>query len=777
MPDNTPFPSYGDWLTAHDDATLVDLLWRMRAIHGRTFTADVAALRQLDARSLAVLHGLARAGAAHHPVDASSLSDALTSLFDEAGTPATGRPTTAEIPEVLRSLAHRGLAYGPGLHIDNAPTGDDGPDPFPVAIPGDLQGFFTGTTDLPWALVDGYRCPVPTVDLPDVLAELPDRQRRLLGTLATAGGIGHSASLDDPERPLARMIAAGLLDRVDAETARLSPRVGAVIAGRVTPDPGGDFTTPEPVPVTDRADGAGVARAVETLRQVTELLTVLGTAPLRPLGGGGVGVREITRVAKATDTTTDEVTGTLLLCRHADLIGPGLPVPAPEVDTAGPDGEVWGVTDRGVEFLAAGMARRWALLLSGWSTSPHSPWEMAETGTHLLQDSLDHPTTAALRELTAELVTVLGPTQDAPADAHDAAVQLWRLRPSLAAKTPTQAVAGVLAEAEALGLRADGQSTSAAVALASDAPADALTTALTGVLPAPVSMLIIQADMTVLAPGLLAPDDEAMLRAIADVESTGMASVWRISPESLKRAAAAGETADRVRGFLAGMAPEIPQGLDYLINDAFRSSGAMTAGTASTILTAPDEATLTSALTMLASLSDGEVRDAALRRIAPTVAVSRTQLSRVVSLLEDAGVRVGVDGDAAATTHGPVLSLVPDPRRPSVSREEVEDQLAGTVEGLRRTRQAVSDAEDPEGTDLPDVETVRDPHQIMATLRSAYDRGTRVEISYVNADGSAVQEWISVVTMSPVSIVGVTESDGVSLRIQPHRIAWVAAPV
>ncbi|MFZ2273771.1 MAG: hypothetical protein WAW21_08880, partial [Corynebacterium variabile] len=152
-------------------------------------------------------------------------------------------------------------------------------------------------------------------------------------------------------------------------------------------------------------------------------------------------------------------------------------------------------------------------------------------------------------------------------------------------------------------------------------------------------------------------------------------------------------------------------------------------------------------------------------------------LSRVVSLLEDAGVRVGVDGDAAATTHGPVLSLVPDPRRPSVSREEVEDQLAGTVEGLRRTRQAVSDAEDPEGTDLPDVETVRDPHQIMATLRSAYDRGTRVEISYVNADGSAVQEWISVVTMSPVSIVGVTEPDGVSLRIQPHRIAWVAAPV
>ncbi|AGP30207.1 helicase-associated domain-containing protein [Corynebacterium terpenotabidum] len=785
MPDALPslqFPSYGDWLTAHDDRTLVDLLWRLRAFHdgllGRAAgsmgpVADVAALRSLDAAALAVLHGLVHAGAARTPVDAEELTTALTTLCDIAGTPADRRPLPAALPGILTTLAGYALVYGPGLRIDHDTAGSvDAADLFPVAVPDHLQNLFAGTTDLPWVLVDGYRCPVATTDLPGVLADLPDRQRRLLDTLATAGGIGHSASLDDPDRPLSRMIGAGLLDRVDAETARLSPRVGAVIADRVTPNPGGDFTTPTPVPTDDRTDGAGVARVIEILRRVTDLLSVLGTSPLRPLNGGGVGVREISRLAKATGASTDEITETLLLCRHADLVATGLPVPAPEIYHAGSDGDVWGVTDRGASYLAAGTDRRWALLLSGWAQSPHAPWAAVATGAHLLESSLDDPRVADLRTLAAALVTTCD-------GATDPGVQLWRLRPALAARTGVDALAGVLTEAEVLGLRAGGRPTTAAVAAASATDLDELTGALTMVLPAPVQMLIIQADLTVLAPGLLAPADEAMLRRIADQESAGMASVWRISPESLRRAAAAGDTADQVRAFLTGMAPELPQGLEYLIRDTFRSSGVLTAAIASTVLTVEDPAILDAAL---ASLSDTDARTAGLRRIAPTVAVSRTQLSHVVDVLEDAGVHVSVDGDATVTAHGPLLSLVPDPVHTRATRDEVEARLEAAVEGFRRSRQMEDDGvTGGSGTDAHpgDLETttVRDPRTIMTALRAAYDRGTQVEISYVDADGTAVQEWISVVTMSPVSIVGVTESEGVSLRIQPHRIAWVATPV
>lgn len=780
---------YADWLTRHSDADLVDLLWRLRSFHpggapgagpghvtGAVVdaTGDAAALRDLTAGQLAVLHGLVAAGAASAPVTDADLVAALDTLFTTAGTPVRRRPDAGGRDAAVGVLAVWGLAYGPDLTLHGWAPGSADHSTSPVQVPAHLTGLFTGTTDLPWLLVDGYRCPVATAELPTVLAELPERQRRLLDTLATAGGIGHSNTLDDPDRPLSRMIGAGLLDRVDEHTARLSPRVGAAVEGRVVPPPGGDFTAPVPVEPTEKSDGAAVARVVETVRLVAELLTVVGTAPLHPLNAGGVGVREISRVAKQAGLTAGEVTGALLLARHADLVASGLPLPSPGNDTGG---ELWAVTDRGARFLAAPLERRWAMLLLGWSTSPHTPWEAEDSEAHPLETSLDHPRTADLRGTLPSLLSCRDTS-----DAATTAGLLWRLRPAVAAATGTADLAGVLTEATSLGLTADGLPSHAAPALAAlltrepsqedpQEAEDSLTATLGGILPPPVHMLIVQADMTILAPGRLTPDDEATLRGFADLESTGMASVWRVTGESLRRAAGAGESADSVLGFLRSMTPDLPQSLEYLVTDTLRDTRRPTAGTAGCWITTPDAASLTE---LLATPAAG---DAGLRRIAPTVAVSHSQLSQVIDLLEDAGTAVGIEGDAPAGARGPRLSTVPDPVHPHPARGDVEDQLAGSVEAFRRSREAASGNDaDPDGTGETDTDIVRDPHAIMAALRDAYDHGTRVEISYVDAAGGAVQEWISVVTMSPVSIVGVSESDGTSLQIRPHRVAWVGVP-
>jgi hypothetical protein len=782
---------YADWLTRHSDADLVDLLWRLRSFHpgavpgtGRPAvvtgaSGDAAALRELTAAQLAVLHGLVAAGAVTAPVVAADLDTALTGLFTAAGTRDDHRTGPAQQEAAVGDLAHWGLVFGPDLTLHGwaDPAADHAA--APLRVPAHLGGLFTATTDLPWLLVDGYRCPVPTADLPGVLAALPDRQRRLLDTLATAGGIGHSNTLDDPERPLSRMIGAGLLDRVDEHTARLSPRVGAAVEDRLVPPPGGDFTVPAPVEPTAHADGSAVARVVETVRLVAELLTAAGTAPLHPLTAGGVGIREISRIAKQSGLTTEETTEALLLARHADLVASGLPLPSPANDTGG---DLWSVTERGARFLTAPLERRWAMLLLGWVLSPHTPWEAAGTDAHLLEQSLDHPRTADLRSVVPALLSV----RDTP-DAATTAGLLWRLRPAVAASTGTADLAGVLSEATALGLTAEGLPSHAAPALAQllhDADGtngtdgtdftgaeDALTDVLNGILPPPTHQLIVQADMTVLAPGRLTPDDEAELRAFADLESTGMASVWRVSAASLRRAAEAGESAAGVLAFLRSMAPDLPQSLEYLVTDSLRDVRRPTAGTADSWLTTPDEATMTALLTTPAAVAAG------LRRIAPTVAVSNRQLSRVIDLLDDGGITVGIDGDNPGASRGPQLSTVPDPAHPRPVRADVEEQLAGSVEAFRRSREAASATDaDPDGTGETDTDIVRDPHAIMAALRDAYDHGTRVEISYVNADGGAVQEWISVVTMSPVSIVGVSERDGTSLQIRPHRVAWVGVP-
>ena len=136
------------------------------------------------------------------------------------------------------------------------------------------------------------------------------------------------------------MIAAGLLDQVDDQTARLSPRVAASIADRVVPSPGGDFrptgqTAADDAPspqhnqdARDRTDGAAVSRVVDTTRQVAEVLEEMGRTPLRPLNAGGVGVREITRLAKALDQSPETVRESWAV-QHADPIGRGVPLPTP----------------------------------------------------------------------------------------------------------------------------------------------------------------------------------------------------------------------------------------------------------------------------------------------------------------------------------------------------------------------------------------------------------------------------------------------------------------
>lgn len=785
MPDS--FPTYADWLSGHPDDVLVDLLWRLRAFHPGSLgsVSDVAALRRLDATGLAVLHALVAAGADHRPVELEEVTATLAQMWDDAGTDPDHRADTPTVQATLHTLATWGLVFGPALTV--SPQAPDTP-PGPVKVPVHLPPLFSATTDLPWVLVDGYRCPIPTDQLPAVLDALPTRQRRLLDTLELSGGIGHSATLDDPDRPLARMISAGLLDRVDSQTARLSPRVSACIAGRVVPRPGGDFSPREDPAHPDthpdaRTDATAVARVVETARLVADVLEQVGNTPVRPLNAGGVGVREIARLAKALALDAAVVSDTLVLCRHADLIAVGLPVPAPR-DVVG-DGDFWCLSERGATYLSAPLSRRWAMLLDGWRHSPHAPWLAGGTGgtggtgdtrdtgatagAHLLQDSLDVPGAAALRGVVAAGGRVM------------TAEELWRARPSVAAVTPVAAVDSVHDEGVILGLSADGEASSAALALAAVAAdgddsdnssaEDRLTAALADVLPPPVGMLIIQGDMTILAPGLLDADTEARLRAFADVESTGMASVWRVTRESMQRAVEYGETAEGIEDFLAGMAPDVPQSLWYLVQDTFRThrpDAPVIGSTAASVLTAPDEKSMAAIMDTEAAENTG------LRLLSPTVAASSVQLSLIVEALEDEGVTVNVDGGGTGrATAAPVFSTVPDPQRAVTSFPQVADQLAGAVEGFRRTRQN----EDEDAGHSGDTTRVNDPRAIMAALRHAYDAGTPVEISYVDATGSAVHEWISVVTMSPVSIIGVTEAGGQSLHIQPHRVAWVATPV
>ena len=110
--------------------------------------------------------------------------------------------------------------------------------------------------------------------------------------------------------------------------------------------------------------------------------------------------------------------------------------------------------------------------------------------------------------------------------------------------------------------------------------------------------MLLQADLTAVAPGPLEPELARRLQLAADVESRGGATVYRFTARSVRRALDVGWTAAElhdVRRPTVSRTP-VPQPLTYLIDDTARTYGTVRVGHAEAFLRADDEAALTELL-------------------------------------------------------------------------------------------------------------------------------------------------------------------------------------
>ena len=126
----------------------------------------------------------------------------------------------------------------------------------------------------------------------------------------------------------------GLLRRIDAETVILPRQVGQVLRGErfgpaelTPPDPVISTTTPADV------DAAAAGAVIDLLRELDVLLDTFSAAPVAELRSGGLGVREVKRLAKITGIDEARLGLILELAAAAGLIASGKPDPPP------PDGE------------------------------------------------------------------------------------------------------------------------------------------------------------------------------------------------------------------------------------------------------------------------------------------------------------------------------------------------------------------------------------------------------------------------------------------------------
>jgi len=157
-----------------------------------------------------------------------------------------------------------------------------------------------------------------------------------------------------------------------------------------------------------------------------------------------------------------------------------------------------------------------------------------------------------------------------------------------------------------------------------------------------------------------------VLAAVASRESSGAASVWRFSPDSVRRALDVGWTADAVIAKLEAIATNgVPQPLTYLIRDVERRHGAIRASTAVCCLRSDDAALLAEVA------ADRRLRGLGLRLLAPTVLAGAKPLPETIAALRKAGyapVEESADGIAVLETVTRRRTALAPRSRPNDSR-------------------------------------------------------------------------------------------------------------
>ncbi|MGQ4514468.1 helicase-associated domain-containing protein [Streptomyces sp. DW26H14] len=334
---------------------------------------------------------------------------------------------------------------------------------------------------------------------------------------------------------------------------------------------------------------------------------------------------------------------------------------------------------------------------------------------------------------------------------------------------------GDTAASDAGPLRADADGADAPGARAARAAR-----ALAPLLPEPLDHVLLQADLTAVAPGPLLRPLADLLSVAADIESRGGATVYRFTPGSVRRALDAGQSATDLHEFLKNHSrTPVPQPLTYLIDDVARRHGHLRVGAASAYVRSDDDTVLGEIL------ADKRSANLRLRRLAPTVLATQADPATLLEGLRAMGfapAAESAEGDVMVTrahAHRTPARTAPTPVPDGPPHPEPL-LLGAAVRAIRAGDLAATVGhKPPQGAERPTARTTGEPPrttaaETLATVQAAVLTASTVWIGYVNADGAASQRVIA-----PVRVEGgfVTAYDHTAdeVRTYPlHRITGVS---
>ncbi len=756
--------SLADELRGWDDAALVGLLRHrpdlltpvptdMAALAARAGSPPsvARALDQLDRGQLDVLEAVA---VLPEPVSLETLRRGLPALTPEV------------IEAALDHAGARALIFGPPEDRRLVRAAVDALGPTPAGLGPAMAGSDPLLSELlgkPGAVEA-------------LLDEAPEGARAAVEHLAWGpphGTVDNARrAMTDPDQartPVDWLLAHHLLIPVAAETVVLPREVAMIVRGGVVhreartapPDIQVERIEPESV------DRAAAGQAFSVVRLVESLLAAWGLDSPAVLRAGGLGVRDLKRTAAALDV--DERLAALLI---ETAYASGLLAADGELD------EAYAPTPAYDSWLTRETAERWVVLAQAWLAVPRSPGlvgtrDERDKALAALGPDLERPGAPDLRRTILAELSALAPGEAAGADA--VLERLMWVRPRGGSRVGSRLVSWTLEEAELLGLSGRGALSAAGRAVL-DGNEDKAEELLETLLPTPLDHVLLQADLTAVAPGPLESALAAELALLADVESTGGATVFRFTPASVRRALDAGRSASDVHALLSARSrTPVPQPLTYLVDDVARRHGQVRVGAAQSYLRCDDEATLNEIV------ADRRAAPLRLRRLAPTVVTSQVSVDQ---LLE--GLRAMGQTPAAEAADGTVIVRRPDSRRtpprqrpPRLASHAVppgDTLLGAAVRAIRAGERASSAPRGrtvgaPLGGVLPRSTTA----DTLAALRAAIDEGASLWIGYVDTHGGVSERVVDPLRLSGGYLTAFDHRLDEMHTFAVHRITGVAS--
>jgi len=705
--------------------------------------AVITALRRLDLPTLQVTEALAALGGDR------VADDRLERLLGVPGT-----ATALDVQRALTTLEEHGLVRrSAGVSLVEPARTAFGP-PLGLGPPaGELLALLTAD-DLR-VLVRNLGCRAPArkaelvqvvhavlgdpAQVRSVLRTAPKKTQELLVAIANGETEQYQYGTFSPrysrvESPSHWAMARGLLVQAGPWDAPLimPAEVGLILRGPAYTAPFDShppelaWTDVDPLAIRNQATAA----AADIVRLVADLMDDIGRAPLTLLRSGGVGVRDLRRLAKNLTATMGQFRLVLTLAESTGLL-------ALSGDTGLP-------TETYDDWRRVEPADRGAVLLSAW-------WNLARTPSAesdgAWQPMRVQPDPRPLRRvLLGEAASRPG---QAPTDpAALAEVTRWHAPCAWPGAELIPAAVACWQEAAMLGVvGANALSPIGRALLAGDEKGlrealDPLGSSQRGVR--------IQADLTAVVAGTPGAQLADLLDTAAEREARGVASVWRFTPSSVRRALDGGQTAAALLTELEAVSRgPLPQPLRYLINDVARRHGVVRASEVASCLRSEDTA-------LLAELAaDRRLRGLGLRALAPTVLASTESLARLLAELRKAGyapVAEGTDGtpvveraqprrtSSPSTGDRPRLAPRPGLRaRPIAVEPDVPAMVQAMLAGSDRAPTR------PTATTTLRAVTAGAPHLSgyqAQLLARAIDEGGAVRIDYVNAQGRSSRRVI-----------------------------------